>query len=135
HRQKDSASQGTSRANDQIVRRRFFKQDHVIVFPAAYIADRNVIPFLIRKNRRNVLAFHVHRTAFHTVDRAVVDDSFEVKALHYWIVLLSMVIPGSKTQAACRSFRTACLPRSGHRFQDRKSTRLNSSHVKISYAV
>src|SRR5690606_40342918 len=88
-----------------------------------------------RSSDLNVLAFHVHRTAFHTVDRAVVDDSFEVKALHYWIVLLSMVIPGSKTQAACRSFRTACLPRSGHRFQDRKSTRLNSSHVKISYAV
>src|SRR5436309_4784505 len=31
--------------------------------------------------------------------------------------------------------RAACLHRKGCKYEDRKSTRLNSSHVKISYAV
>src|SRR5690606_10088303 len=41
HRQKGSASQWSGGAKDQIVRRRFFKQGHVIVFPAAYVAHRS----------------------------------------------------------------------------------------------
>src|SRR5690606_11601964 len=89
HREKGSASQGSGGAKDQIARLRFFKQGHVIVLPAARVADRNVTPFLVRENRRDVLTLYVHRAALHTVDRAVVDDSLVVKALHYWIAILS----------------------------------------------
>src|SRR5436305_5212152 len=35
----------------------------------------------------------------------------------------------------CRGGRIACPPGNHHAAQDRKSTRLNSSHVRISYAV
>src|SRR5690606_7300745 len=76
-------------AKNQIVRLRFFKQGHVIVYPAACVANWSVVPFLIRKDGRDVLALHVHRATVYAVDRAVVDDSFEVKALHYWIAILS----------------------------------------------
>src|SRR3989442_2512206 len=42
--------------------------------------------------------------------------------------------PRSTTFSWCqRSFRT--VPKLRHRERDRKSTRLNSSHVRISYAV
>src|SRR5690606_36455371 len=98
----------------------FFEQGYVVVFPSAHLADRHVTPFFVRKNGRDFRVFHVHRAALHTVDRAVVDDSFEVKTLHYRIVLLSMVIPGplhSRPLATCRNFHTTSLPRSGHRIQ------------------
>src|SRR5690606_41136253 len=73
-------------------------QTHVIVFPAAYVAHRKVFPFLIRKDGRDVLALHVHRATVYAVDRALVDNSFVVKALHRTIALSCsfalMVIPG-----------------------------------------
>src|SRR5690606_41418705 len=37
--------------------------------------------------------------------------------------------------AVCSRSRTQCIEEAGERREDRKSTRLNSSHVKISYAV
>src|SRR3989442_5745074 len=49
-----------------------------------------------------------------------------------WIELL-FLIDAARRASAART--TAVLPYFGYARQDRKSTRLNSSHVRISYAV
>src|SRR5688572_32016937 len=56
---------------------------------------------------------------------------------HVWRAVLSMRrLGGLLSQlAVSRSTLTGCLLEGNHSIQDRKSTRLNSSHSQISYAV
>src|SRR5690625_6322709 len=51
--------------------------------------------------------------------------------LSYWLIIISIVISGLSTYL----FVTLLPKLRWRRWRDRKSTRLNSSHVAISYAV
>src|SRR5690606_41597390 len=82
-----------------------------------------ICPYLARLEPPQQLleAFHVHRV---------------LEAILYGLFHERMV--GNIAVAGAQVFRTGELVREHHRQQilgDRKSTRLNSSHVKISYAV
>src|SRR5690606_39649328 len=76
----------------------------------------------------------------HAVDVAetVADAEFKLRSAAYDLVILDWNLPDGSGLALCRALVDGSLPTldgERPRVLDRRSTRLNSSHVKISYAV
>src|SRR3712207_6869781 len=91
---------------------------------------------MIRRPPRSTL--FPYTTLFRSDDLlalAGVVEEGPVAALHGHEVALGGVVAHAAPEGALRPGRDLLVPGPGRGFRDRKSTRLNSSHANISYAV